>query len=508
MADVFTATKGRSRRSLRAWIARAASSLPTPVSPVMSTGALERATKSMAFWSARIAGPKPTIVTSGSRTGGETRRLALGRRRPSSASVTDPPQGVRVARLGHILEGPAADGVDRLGDVALARDDDERQGGVGPPEAVEQVQPAHPVHDDVADHDVEGLVVDDLQCRRRVRRELADLALAREQGSERLPHLAVVVYDQQPRLHQRPPAGIERTLLGCFAPSCPPTVRPSSRWSREKVRARPAPAATDEELEKGIPLLLDQLITALRDPDGPPVAREAPPGRELTDLGVRVVQIVHDYERVFQAVLEVAEEAKTPIDVAELGRLHRCLDEAVSQAVTEYSRRRERTISEQETERLGILAHESRNALTAAMLSFQALQAGKVGFGGSTAGLLDRSLRRLSALVETSIAQVRIESGKHAPERVSLHDLVEDIEVGAAAQASALELKLYVGRVEQGVDLLVDRQLLAAAIGNLLQNAFKYTRVHGAVWLDTSWTADRVRIAVKGRMRRPSARRP
>ncbi len=131
------------------------------------------------------------------------------------------------------------------------------------------------------------------------------------------------------------------------------------------------------------------------------------------------------------------------------------------------------------------------------MLAFQALRAGKVGTGGSTAGLLDRSLRRLSALVETSIAQVRIESGKHAPERVSLHDLVEDIEVGAAAQASALELTLQVGPVAQGVDLVVDRQLLAAAIGNLLQNAFKFTRVHGTVWLDTSWTADRVRIAVK-----------
>ncbi|HEY5242002.1 MAG TPA: HAMP domain-containing sensor histidine kinase [Polyangiaceae bacterium] len=267
--------------------------------------------------------------------------------------------------------------------------------------------------------------------------------------------------------------------------------------SREKVRARPAPAATEEELEKGIPLLLDQLIGAFRDLDGLPLVRGLPPGRELTDLGVRVVQIVHDYERVFQAVVEVAEEAKASIDVAELHRLHRCLDEAVSEAVNEYSRRRERAISEQEKERLGILAHESRNAITAAMLAFQALQTGKVGIAGSTAGLLDRSLRRLSSLVETSIAQVRIEAGKHAPERVSLHDLVEDIEVGAAAQASALELELFVGRVEPGVDLVVDRQLLAAAIGNLLQNAFKFTRAHGAVRLDTSWTAERVRIAVK-----------
>jgi hypothetical protein len=56
--------------------------------------------------------------------------------------------------------------------------------------------------------------------------------------------------------------------------------------SREKVRARPAPPATEDELEKGIPLLLDQLTDAFRDPDGQPVARETEPGRELTELGV------------------------------------------------------------------------------------------------------------------------------------------------------------------------------------------------------------------------------
>ena len=46
-------------RALRAWMARATSSLPTPVSPVTSTGALDRATKSIAVCSVRIAGPAP-----------------------------------------------------------------------------------------------------------------------------------------------------------------------------------------------------------------------------------------------------------------------------------------------------------------------------------------------------------------------------------------------------------------------------------------------------------------
>jgi len=83
------------------------------------------------------------------------------------------------------------------------------------------------------------------------------------------------------------------------------------------------------------------------------------------------------------------------------------------------------------------------------------------------------------------------------PERTSLRELVEDIEVGASMEANALGLTLSVPPVERGVDLAVDRQLLAAAVGNLLQNAFKFTHPRGHVMLRTSSTEDRVLIEVE-----------
>ncbi|HWC65590.1 MAG TPA: HAMP domain-containing sensor histidine kinase, partial [Thermoanaerobaculia bacterium] len=42
-----------------------------------------------------------------------------------------------------------------------------------------------------------------------------------------------------------------------------------------------------------------------------------------------------------------------------------------------------------------------------------------------------------------------------------------------------------------------DRQALASAVGNLLHNAFKFTRQEGAIVLRTSTSADRVRIEVE-----------
>jgi signal transduction histidine kinase len=270
--------------------------------------------------------------------------------------------------------------------------------------------------------------------------------------------------------------------------------------AREKVAARPAPRATEEELASGIPLFLDQLTETLRvsHVSSPAMADSATAhGQYLLSLGFTVAQVVHDYGSICLAVTELADETNAQITAAEFHVFNQCLDDAIAQAVTEYGRRREQAIADEGTERLGNLAHELRNALGAAILSFQTLQTGSVGIGGSTAGLLDRSLRRLLELVDSSVAQVRLDVGKRSAQRVSIREVIEEIEVGASMEASARGLTLTVTPVEPGVDVKVDRQLLSAAVTNLLQNAFKFTRAHGHVALRTSPTEERVRIEIE-----------
>ena len=270
--------------------------------------------------------------------------------------------------------------------------------------------------------------------------------------------------------------------------------------AREKVAARPAPRATEDELVSGIPLFLDQLTETLRvsQVSTAAMAESATAhGRRLLSLGFTVAQVVHDYGSLCLAVTELADETKASITAAEFHIFNHCLDDAIAQAVTEYGRRREQAIADEGTERLGNLAHELRNALGAAILSFQTLKTGSVGIGGSTAGLLDRSLRRLAALVDSSVAQVRLEVGARSPQRASVREIIEEIEVGASMEATARGLTLTVTPVESGVDVRVDRQLLAAALGNLLQNAFKFTRPNGHIALRTSPSETRVRIEIE-----------
>jgi signal transduction histidine kinase len=269
--------------------------------------------------------------------------------------------------------------------------------------------------------------------------------------------------------------------------------------TRAKVAARPTPPATEDELE-GIPLFLDQLIDNLRSTPASPASvagNAARHGAALLKAGLSVAQVVHDYGGVCQAVTELSEEMNAPIGADEFRVFNRCLDDNIAEAVTEYTRRREQSIADEGTERLGELAHELRNAVGAAIVSFEVLRLGKVGLEGSTAGVLSRSLRRLSTLVDCSLTEVRLEAGLRSPEVIHVRELIDEIAVGASMEASARALTFVLAPGERGVDVHADRSMLAASIANLLQNAFKFTRPGSQVSLKVSATAERVLVDIE-----------
>lgn len=260
------------------------------------------------------------------------------------------------------------------------------------------------------------------------------------------------------------------------------------------------PTRTSEaELASGIALFFDQLIAILRLPGTSSDAlteSAAKHGRSLLERGFTVAQVVHHYGDVCQAVTELAEETRASISPAEFNTFNRCLDDAIAQAVTSYGRQRERSLSDDETERLGIFAHELRGSIGSALLSFQTIQSGAVGFGGSTAAVLDRSLRRMAELIDSSVAETRLEAGLCAPERVSIRQFIGEVEVGASMQAAARGVSFAVAPVETGIEVEADRALLTTAVSNLLQNAFKFTRPRGHVALNAAATAGHVLIDV------------
>ena len=81
--------------------------------------------------------------------------------------------------------------------------------------------------------------------------------------------------------------------------------------------------------------------------------------------------------------------------------------------------------------------------------------------------------------------------------RVSVSAVVEEVEHEVAADALAGGFGLAVAPAPRGVYIEADPQVLAAAVTNLVLNAFKHSRTHGHVSVTTIATADHVIIDVE-----------
>jgi signal transduction histidine kinase len=291
---------------------------------------------------------------------------------------------------------------------------------------------------------------------------------------------------------------------------------------RLKVGQRSAPRVTSAELTHGIPLFLDQLIKTLqveqtsepmqsRKVSGPagggtPVLSEmgaaaALHGRELLQQGFTVEQVVHDYGDLCQAITDLAFEQKAPIEIDEFRTLNRCLDNGIAEAVTEYSYQRysvESNSAQALNERLGFLAHELRNLIHTGTLAFAAIKGGKVGITGATGVVLERSLIGLRTLVDRSLADVRVAAGiPRRHELVSLADFIDQVASSASLEARSRECLFTVSAVEERLAMDVDRDMLLSALGNLLQNAFKFTAHGTEVTLHAYAVADRIVIDIE-----------
>ena len=279
------------------------------------------------------------------------------------------------------------------------------------------------------------------------------------------------------------------------------------RRCRAKVAGRALPPPTQAEIDHGVPLFLNQLLNALtlaregRGPSNHAITESAVlHGRDLLLQGFTVSQVVHDYGNVCQAITELAIETNASISADEFRTLNACLDEAIAGAVTEYGRERNQSTLDGETargtERLGFLAHELRNLLNTAIVAFEVLKTGNVGVAGSTGAVLYRSLMGLRALVGRSLDEVRLTAVQHR-EQFLMSEFIEELAPAAALQSSAQGITLTVTPVENGVAVEADRRVLAAVVGNLLQNAVKFTRPHTAVTLRVGASAERVLIEVE-----------
>jgi signal transduction histidine kinase len=287
-----------------------------------------------------------------------------------------------------------------------------------------------------------------------------------------------------------------------------------------KVAQRPKRSATTQQLANGIPLFLNQLTRTLAAEEADEMAeslRISGPsggdslalseigvtatahGKDLVTLGYSVDQVVHDYGDLCQAITDLAFERDAPFAVSEFRTLNRCLDNAIADAVTEFGFQRElglaRDQGAEEKRRTGFLAHELRNSLSIATMSFRALDVSGMPVSGATGAVLKRSLTAMASLISRALEEVR-SGALDQRETFPLAAFIDDAFAAGELQSKLGECVFKVPPVDPLLAIRGHRELLLAALANLVQNAFKFTRPNSAVTLKAYSFGERVLIEV------------
>jgi signal transduction histidine kinase len=252
----------------------------------------------------------------------------------------------------------------------------------------------------------------------------------------------------------------------------------------ERTRDRPDERS---EAREGIDRVVGNMAAALREGRGAGGERRvldpAPQSLHAAQryrMGYPLADLVHDYGDLCTAITQIAEDAGETIDVVEYRIVNLCVDDAIASAVTEYLEQRDNHIEDQNSEQLGFVAHELRNALNTATMSFDLLRKGQLNLHGHTAEVVARSQARLRRLIDKLVANVRLASGAFHKRRLRAAELIDEIVASATPDAEAHNVHLLV-EADPGLQLEADHLLIISVLSNLTQNAIKFSRAGGQV---------------------------
>ena len=168
------------------------------------------------------------------------------------------------------------------------------------------------------------------------------------------------------------------------------------RRCMKMAHERDFPLVASSQLERGVPLFLDQLVDALRCEAAEDAAKRrhsdavlaessrtaAVHGKALLEHGCTIEELVHGYGDICQAITELAKQKHAAVTVDEFHTLNRLLDNAIADAVASYGRYREATGvqgAQDVQERIGSLMDEERRLLRTALKALDAVRLGAAG---------------------------------------------------------------------------------------------------------------------------------
>ncbi|MEO7842085.1 MAG: HAMP domain-containing sensor histidine kinase [Candidatus Eisenbacteria bacterium] len=207
-------------------------------------------------------------------------------------------------------------------------------------------------------------------------------------------------------------------------------------------------------------------------------------GAQRLRLGFSLDAVVREYGALRDAIVHTTRDAGAQLTDRELQVLFEVTVSGIAHAVSEYTHQRDAELVRQANEHFAFIAHELRNPLSSATMAFNILKStGELPPENRSVGALERGLLRTSELIDQTLQVARIASGiELRRQATTLRELFEDVEMGAIPEANSREVEIR-SVIDQDERIAIDTRLVRSALGNLLQNAVKYTAAGSVVEL-------------------------
>lgn len=150
-----------------------------------------------------------------------------------------------------------------------------------------------------------------------------------------------------------------------------------------------------------------------------------------------------------------------------------------------------------------MIVHDLRNPLTVISNGLQLLEGAAIyeadrKYVNIIVDTMGRASQRMERLVETLLEIARLEEGSlelHL-QSLDLHSVIEEAMVEERHLAGAKGVALEASLPSELPDVSADRDVLLRVLINLLDNALKFTRAEGRVWMEVHPEAEAVRVDV------------
>ena len=265
------------------------------------------------------------------------------------------------------------------------------------------------------------------------------------------------------------------------------------RW-RERMKAMLTPTrAPDAETIDSLPLFIDEIVRALKteaagagSSEGVlPTETARAHGAQRFHVGFSLDAVVREYDLLRECILDCVEQSRLTWSWRELRTVFDCLARGVADAVSQYIHERDAETARLAAEQFAFVAHELRNPLSSAVTAVEVL-APKVDEPRARRLLemVKTAHTRISRLLERVLLEHRLRATGASVAldiaRVPIAELAAEAEEIAIPQAEEKEIRISL-QIEPDLAIDMDRRLVRSALGNLIANAVKFTRVGGVV---------------------------